>query len=49
MGRLLYGSDAATGGNATPAEYWRALRDRSGLTPSELETIANNVAPYLRK
>jgi predicted TIM-barrel fold metal-dependent hydrolase len=49
MSRLLYGSDAATGGNPTPVEYWRALRNKSGLTPSELETIANNVAPYLRR
>ena len=49
MSRLLYGSDAATGENPMPVKYWRALRKRSGLTPSELDTIANNVAPYLRK
>jgi predicted TIM-barrel fold metal-dependent hydrolase len=49
ISRLLYGSDAATGGNATPAEYWCALRKKSGLTSSELETIANNVAPYVRR
>jgi predicted TIM-barrel fold metal-dependent hydrolase len=49
MSRLLYGSDAATGGNPVPVKYWRALRDKSGLTPSELETIAGNVAPYLRR
>jgi uncharacterized protein len=49
MSRLLYGSDLAIGDNALPAEYWRALRDRSGLTSSELETIAGNVAPYIRK
>jgi len=49
MSRLLYGSDAATGDNASAAEYWRALREKSGLTSSELETIAKNVAPYLRR
>ena len=49
MSRLLYGSDMALGDNAPPREYWRALREKSGLTPSELDTIANNVAPYLRK
>lgn len=49
MSRLLYGSDLAIGDNALPAEYWRALRERSGLTSSELETIAGNVAPYVRK
>jgi predicted TIM-barrel fold metal-dependent hydrolase len=47
--RLFYGSDAATKGNAMPAEYWRALRKKSGLTTSELDTIASNVAPYLRR
>lgn len=49
LGRLLYGSDAATGGNVSAAKYWRALRKKSGLTPSELQTIASNVAPYLRR
>jgi predicted TIM-barrel fold metal-dependent hydrolase len=49
MSRLLYGSDAAIGDNPVPVVYWRALRDKSGLTPSELGTIANNVAPYLRR
>jgi predicted TIM-barrel fold metal-dependent hydrolase len=49
MSRLLYGSDMALGDSPTPAKYWRALRERSGLTSSELETIANNVAPYVRR
>lgn len=49
MRRLLYGSDAATGGNPVAAEYWCALRKKSGLTASELDTIANNVAPYVRR
>jgi predicted TIM-barrel fold metal-dependent hydrolase len=47
--RLLYGSDMAIGDNAVPAEYWRALVERSGLTSSELQAISRNVAPYLRK
>jgi predicted TIM-barrel fold metal-dependent hydrolase len=45
MSRLLYGSDAAT----VPAEFWGALREKSGLTSTELETMAKNVAPYLRR
>lgn len=49
MSRLLYGSDMAIGDNPTPAKYWRALRKKSGLTPSELQTIASNVAPYVRR
>jgi predicted TIM-barrel fold metal-dependent hydrolase len=48
MSRLLYGSDAATGGNVVAAEYWRALRKKSGLSSAELQAIAGNVAPYLR-
>ena len=49
MNRLLYGSDMAIGDNAVPAESWRALRETAGLTSGELQTIAGNVAPYLRK
>jgi predicted TIM-barrel fold metal-dependent hydrolase len=45
--RVLYGSDAAIGPNATPAEGWAAFR-RLPLTPGEIATIAGNVAPYLR-
>ena len=45
--RVLYGSDAAIGPNATPAEGWAAFR-RLPLTPREVATIAGNVAPYLR-
>lgn len=48
MSRLLYGSDMATGDNVVPAEYWRALREKSGLSPGELQAIARNVAPYVR-
>ena len=50
MSRLLYGSDMAIGDNPVlPQQLWRALREKSGLTSSELDTIANNVAPYLRR
>ena len=44
--RVLYGSDAATPGNA-PRDGWAALR-RLPLTAAELGTIAGNVAPYVR-
>ena len=49
MSRLLYGSDLAIGDNAVPAEYWRALREKSGLSSGELQVIGSNVAPYLPK
>lgn len=50
MSRLLYGSDMAIGENAVlPEQLWRAIRKNTGLTTSELETIAGNVAPYLRR
>ena len=45
--RILYGSDAAVGANLRPREGWAAFR-RLPLTPAELATIANNVAPYLK-
>jgi uncharacterized protein len=48
MSRLLYGSDLAIGDNVVAAEYWRALREKSGLSSTELQTIAGNVAPYVR-
>ena len=48
MGRLLYGSDGTAGDNPVPAEYWRALRKKSGLSSAELQAIAGNIAPYLR-
>lgn len=46
MGRLLYGSDAATPGNLPPREAWAAFR-RLPLTHAELSRIARNTAPYL--
>lgn len=45
--RILYGSDAAAGGNLRPREGWAAFH-RLPLTDREFETIARNVAPYLR-
>jgi hypothetical protein len=45
--RILYGSDAAAGGNLRPREGWAAFR-RLPLTEDEFERIASNVAPYLR-
>jgi predicted TIM-barrel fold metal-dependent hydrolase len=45
--RILYGSDAALGGNQPPREAWAEI-SKLGLTPSELKIIANNRAPYLR-
>lgn len=45
--RILYGSDAAAGDNLRPRAAWAAFR-RLPLTQREFETIASNVAPYLR-
>jgi predicted TIM-barrel fold metal-dependent hydrolase len=45
--RVLYGSDAATGGNLPPQEGWAAFR-RLPLSEDEFRTIAGNVPPYLR-
>jgi uncharacterized protein len=47
VNRVLYGSDAATGSNLRPREAWEAFC-RLDLSKKELETIAGNVAPYLR-
>jgi uncharacterized protein len=45
--RILYGSDAAAGGNLPPREAWAAFRTLP-LTEAEFAVIAGNVAPYLR-
>jgi uncharacterized protein len=45
--RILFGSDAPSGENLRPRESWAAFR-RLPLTRREFETIARNVAPYLR-
>lgn len=45
--RVLYGSDAAAGGNLRPRESWAAFR-LVPLTEREFRRIARNAAPYLR-
>lgn len=46
--RVLFGADLAIGGNPPPAEAWEIFRTKIPLTPAELRTIADNVAPYMR-
>ena len=45
--RVLFGSDASTGGALTPRAVWEAFR-KLPLTEAEFRTIAANVPPYLR-
>ena len=45
--RVVYGSDAAAPPNLAPREGWAAFR-RLPLTDQEFQTIATNVAPYMR-
>lgn len=45
MGRVLYGTDAAQGGNLRPREGWAAFR-KLPLREAELARIAGNVPPY---
>jgi predicted TIM-barrel fold metal-dependent hydrolase len=45
--RILYGSDGAGGGNLEPKSAWAAFLELP-LTEAEFQTIASNVAPYLR-
>jgi uncharacterized protein len=45
--RVLYGSDAAAGGNLAPREGWAAF-GRLPLSDAEFRTIANSVTPYMR-
>ncbi|PYT32967.1 MAG: hypothetical protein DMG57_00045 [Acidobacteria bacterium] len=47
VGRILYGSDGAGGGNLAPREAWTAFRQLP-LSDAEFRTIANNFAPYMR-
>jgi predicted TIM-barrel fold metal-dependent hydrolase len=46
--RILYGSDMAIGGNPTARQGWAAFRGMLPLTAAEFQTIASNVAPYMR-
>ena len=45
--RIYFGSDMDVGGNPSPREHWKAIRQLP-LTDDELRTLADNVAPYLR-
>jgi len=45
--RVLFGSDAAAGGNLAPREAWAEFY-KVPLTEAEFRTITNNVAPYMR-
>ncbi|UUZ53508.1 hypothetical protein LP419_32750 [Massilia sp. H-1] len=47
LGKVLYGTDAATGDNLRPADAWAAFRALP-LTDDEFAKIAANVAPYMR-
>ncbi|HAV38216.1 MAG TPA: hypothetical protein DCX52_18020, partial [Massilia sp.] len=47
VGRVLYGTDAAQGGNLRPVDAWAALR-RLPLSEDEFARIAGNVPPYWR-
>lgn len=47
VGRVLYGSDAATNPLAYPKAGWAAFR-RLPLSDAEFRVIVNNVAPYMR-
>ena len=47
MSRVLYGSDAAAGGNLAPREAWAEFL-KLPLSEAEFRTIATNVAPYMR-
>jgi predicted TIM-barrel fold metal-dependent hydrolase len=45
--RILYGSDAAMGGNLSPREGWDAFT-RLPLTQNEFDIIAGNAPSYMR-
>jgi predicted TIM-barrel fold metal-dependent hydrolase len=45
--RVLFGSDAPSGGNPPPREAWAAFR-KLPLSDQEFRTIASNIAPYMR-
>ena len=45
--RVVYGSDAPSGGNPQPQQAWAAFR-KLPLSDDEFRAIANNLAPYMR-
>ena len=44
--RIFFGSDMDVGGNPSPREHWKAVRQLP-LTNVELRSLAKNVPPYL--
>ena len=47
LARILFGSDAAAGGNLPPRQAWTAFRQLP-LSEEEFRLIGSNVAPYMR-
>jgi len=45
--RVVYGSDAPSGGNPPPQQAWAAFR-KLPLSDEEFRTIASNLAPYMK-
>jgi hypothetical protein len=45
--RIFFGSDMDVGGNPSPREHWKAIRQLP-LTDDELRVVADNIPPYLR-
>jgi uncharacterized protein len=45
--RIVYGSDAASGGNLPPREGWAEFL-KVPLSNAEFRKIATNVPPYMR-
>lgn len=48
LGRIYYGSDMDVGGNPPPRSWWKAF-SKLPLTDAELQDIADNLPPYIRK
>ncbi len=47
VGRVLFGSDGARGGNLSPHDAWAAFRQLP-LSDEEFRTVENNIVPYMR-
>jgi predicted TIM-barrel fold metal-dependent hydrolase len=46
--RLLYGSDGPQWNGVPPKQHWNEFKECMPLTRAELDSVARNVAPYLR-
>jgi uncharacterized protein len=46
--RLLYGSDGPEWSGVPPQQHWEEFKTCMPLTRAELDSVAQNVAPYLR-